>query len=201
MAERWLEERRKDYFYKKAKREGYRSRAAYKLQQINERYNVINRDNIVIDLGAAPGGWSQVAKELVGNRGFVLGLDLEEIEPLKGVEFIRGDITKKDIIENITSILKSADAVISDMSPDISGNYSIDHANSVYLCEKALEFAETILKPSGNFVVKIFQGDMFDNYLNELKKRFRQVRIYAPEAKRKRSSEIYIIAKGFNGRA
>lgn len=201
MAERWLEERRKDYFYKKAKREGYRSRAAYKLQQINERYNVINRDNVVIDLGAAPGGWSQVAKELVGDKGFVLGLDLEEIEPLKGVEFIRGDITKKDIIENIISILKSADVVISDMSPDISGNYSIDHANSIYLCEKGLEFAERILKSNGNFITKIFQGDMFDNYLNDLRKRFKQVRIYAPEARRKRSSEIYIIAKGFKGRA
>lgn len=199
MREQWVRERKREYYYKKAKREGYRSRAAYKLKQLNEKYKVIKKGNVVIDLGAAPGGWSQVAKELVGKAGFVLGVDLKEVAALEGVEFIRGDIAKKEVMDQVLAITKKADVVISDLSPSISGNYSIDHARSVHLCECALDFAEKILKPKGNFVTKIFQGDLFNDYFNKVKKRFEFVKAYTPEAKRKRSSEIYLVAKGFKG--
>jgi len=198
MTERWQRERKKEHYYRQAKKEGYRSRAAYKLKQINKKYNIIKKGDVVVDLGAAPGGWSQVAKEAVDN-GFVFGVDLEEIEPVEGVEFIRGDLTKKDVVENITSIVKKADAVISDMSPNISGAYSVDHARSVYLCENALSFAEKILKRNGNFVVKIFEGDLFKDYFEKVKNRFDYVKTYRPGATRKSSSEVYIIGKRFKG--
>ena len=198
MTERWQRERKKEHFYKQAKKEGYRSRAAYKLKQINKKYNIIKKGDVVVDLGAAPGGWSQVAKEAVDN-GFVFGVDLEAIEPIEGVEFVRGDLTKKDVVENITSIVKKADVVISDMSPNISGAYSVDHARSVYLGESALSFAEKILKRNGNFVVKIFEGELFKEYFEKVKNRFDYVKVCRPGATRKTSSEVYIIGKGFKG--
>ncbi|MEW6070348.1 MAG: RlmE family RNA methyltransferase [Candidatus Thermoplasmatota archaeon] len=197
MRARWLRERKRDYYYRKAKREGYRSRAAYKLMQINEKHKIIKEGNVVIDLGAAPGGWSQVAKELVGAKGFVLGIDLKEIAPIKGVEFIKGDITQKEVIDNVLAFGRRANVVIADLSPSMSGTYSIDHARSVHLCECALEFAEKILEPKGNFVTKIFQGAMLNDYINKLRSKFETVKIYVPEAKHKRSSEVYLVAKGF----
>ncbi len=198
MTERWQRERKKEHYYRQAKSEGYRSRAAYKLKQINKKYKIIKKGDVVVDLGAAPGGWSQVAKEAVGN-GFVFGVDLESIEPVEGVEFLMGDLTKKDVVETVTSLVKKADVVISDMSPNISGAYSVDHARSVYLCESALDFAEKILKRNGNFVVKIFEGDLFKDYFEKIKNRFDYVKTYRPKATRKSSSEVYIIGKGFKG--
>ncbi|MDI6708172.1 MAG: RlmE family RNA methyltransferase [Candidatus Thermoplasmatota archaeon] len=199
MRARWLRERKRDYYYKKAKREGYRSRAAYKLLQINEKYKVIKEGNVVIDLGAAPGGWSQVAKEFVGSNGFVLGIDLKEIVPVEGVEFIKGDITQKEVIDSVLAFRRRADVVIADLSPSMSGTYSVDHMRSVHLCDCALSFAEKILEPKGNFVTKIFQGELLKDYINKLKSKFEFVKIYVPEAKRKRSSEVYLVAKGFKG--
>ncbi len=198
MTKRWQSEHKKEHYYRQAKSEGYRSRAAYKLKQINKKYKIIKKGDVVVDLGAAPGGWSQVAKEAVGD-GFVFGVDLESIEPVEGVEFFRGDLTKKDVVETVTSLVKKADIVISDMSPNISGTYSVDHARSVYLCENALGFAEKILKRNGNFVVKIFEGDMFKEYFEKVKNRFDYVKAHRPKATRKSSSEIYIIGKGFKG--
>jgi 23S rRNA (uridine2552-2'-O)-methyltransferase len=199
MSKRLAKERKRNYYYRKAKLEGYRSRAAYKLKQINRKYKLINKGEIVIDLGAAPGGWSQVAKELVGEKGTILAIDVKEIIPLETVKFIKGDITKKEILDNVLAIIQKADVVIADLSPSLSGNYSIDHARSVYLSEKALEFAEKVLKSHGKFVTKVFQGELFQDYLKKVNEKFAFVKAYAPEAKRKRSSEIYIIAKGFKG--
>jgi len=189
--------RRKDFFYRKAKEEGYRSRASYKLLQINQKHNVIKKGDTVVDLGAAPGGWLQVAKEISG--GFVLGVDIQSIAPLGGVETLRGDITDPSTIESIRGMIEKtggADAVICDASPNLSGNWSLDHARSIDLCRSALDIATKILKPGGNFVVKVFQGDMFSDFLAEVKKHFSFVKVYGPQASRKESAEIYIIGKG-----
>ncbi|UZE92060.1 MAG: RlmE family RNA methyltransferase [Methanosarcinales archaeon] len=189
--------RHKDHFYRKAKEEGYRSRASYKLLQIDQRHHVIKRGDTVVDLGAAPGGWLQVAKELSG--GFVLGVDIQRIAPLEDVETLRGDITDSSAIESIKGMIEKtggADVVICDASSNLSGNWNLDHARSIGLCTSALGIATKILKPGGNFVVKVFQGDMFSDFLNEAKKHFRLVKVYGPRASRKESAEIYVIGKG-----
>ncbi len=213
MSKGWLEERRKDFYYRQAKREKYRSRASYKLLQLNKKYQLFSASDVVVDLGAAPGGWSQVAHEIVGDTGLVLGVDIDEIEPLDGVIFIKGDMTKDKTIEAVTSAIRDSlpakmrnearfvDAVISDMSPNISGNYSIDHAKSVYLSEIALGFAKRVLKPGGNFVVKIFQGDMFEEFLRAVKNEFEFAKAHSPKASRAASSEIYVIGKGLKEQA
>ena len=190
--------KREDHFYRKAKKEGYRSRASYKLQQINAKYNVIRPGNIVVDLGAAPGGWLQVAKEISG--GFVMGIDIQEIEPIEGVENLLGDITDPSTLKKIQDMIDKiggVDVVICDASPNLSGNWSLDHARSIGLCNSALKIAINILKPDGNFVVKVFQGDMFSNFLVSVKKNFSFAKAYGPRASRKESAEIYIIGKGF----
>jgi len=189
--------RHKDHFYRKAKEEGYRSRASYKLLQINQKHNVIKKGDTVVDLGAAPGGWLQVAKEISG--GFVLGVDIQNIAPLGGVETLRGDITNSSTLESISGMIEKtggADVVICDASPNLSGNWNLDHARSIDLCRSALDVATKILKPGGNFVVKVFQGDMFSDFLAEAKKHFSFVKVYGPRASRKESAEIYIIGKG-----
>ncbi len=189
--------RHKDHFYRKAKEAGYRSRASYKLLQINQKHNVIKKGDTVVDLGAAPGGWLQVAKEISG--GFVLGVDIQNIAPLGGVETFRGDITDPSTIESIKGMIEKtegADVVICDASPNLSGNWSLDHARSIDLCRSALDIATKILKPGGNFVVKVFQGDMFSDFLAAVKKHFSFVKVYGPQASRKESAEIYIIGKG-----
>lgn len=211
MSKGWVEERRKDYYYRRAKREKYRSRASYKLMQLNKKYQLFSASDVVIDLGAAPGGWSQVAHEIVGDTGVVVSVDIEDMEPIEGVLFIKGDITKERTIDSVIAVIKESvpaakrkeerfvDAVISDMSPNISGNYSIDHARSVYLAEVALTFAKKVLKPGGNFVVKVFQGDMFEDFLKSVKKEFEFAKAHSPKASRASSSEIYVVGKGYKG--
>jgi len=196
---RWYSERKNEHFYKEAKREGYRSRSAFKLKQIQKKYRILKKGHIVIDLGAAPGGWSQVAKEIVGDEGVVLGIDLSPIKPIKGVTFLQGDMTKESSLQELIESMeeKKADAIISDMSPNISGNYSVDHARSIYLCEKAFITASTFLKPGGNFLCKVFEGIELPRFLQELKNSFGLVKNFTPPASRKSSSEIYIIAKSF----
>ncbi len=186
---------RRDYFYKKAKREGYRTRASYKLKQINKKFNVIGRGDVVLDLGAAPGGWLQVAKEL--SMGTVIGVDLQKIEYILDVKTIRGDITIDETIFKIKEEIQTADVVVSDASPNLSGNWSYDHARSIELSESALKVAEAFLKPGGNFVVKVFRGDLYDTFLDTIRKRFGYVRAYTPEASRKQSAEIYLICKKY----
>jgi 23S rRNA (uridine2552-2'-O)-methyltransferase len=197
MSKRWIHERKRDGYYKQAKKAGYRSRSAFKLIQINKRYDVISKGDCVIDLGCAPGGWLQVAQELVGLEGKVLGVDIQKIETFIGINFIRGDITNPKTIKRITSEITKADVVLSDMSPNITGHYSMDHARSVDLAEKALEVAEKTLKSRGNFVVKVFEGDLFKDYFDRVKSSFDFTKAHSPKASRKQSSEIYVIAKGF----
>jgi 23S rRNA (uridine2552-2'-O)-methyltransferase len=194
---RWYSEKKKEHFYKEAKRAGYRARSAFKLMQIQDKFKILKEGDIVIDLGAAPGGWSQVAKEIVGENGTVIGIDLSPIKPISGIIFLQGDMTQKTSLLEILKLIdqEKADVVLSDMSPDISGNYSVDHAQSIYLSEKALSTAVSILKQNGNFVCKVFGGEDLQNFILQVKDRFQTVKEYCPDASRKSSSEVYIIAK------
>jgi 23S rRNA (uridine2552-2'-O)-methyltransferase len=200
MSKRWLAERKNDYYYKKAKKMDYRSRAAFKLKQIDDRFHILRKGARVVDLGAAPGGWLQVAREVVGPSGKVVGLDMQSIEPIDDVIVIRGDIREEETVNELFSqIGGKVDVVLSDMSPHISGSYSMDHARSVELCHHGLVFASKVLKKRGCMVMKIFQGDMMQDFLAEVRKHFGEVRLHGPKASRSSSSEIYIIAKGFLG--
>ena len=196
---RWYREKKKEHFYKQAKRVGYRARSSFKLLQIQKKFNIIKKGDTVVDLGAAPGGWSQVAKEIVGENGKVIGVDLMQIRPLFGVTFLQADMTRESSLCELENVIegKQADVIISDMSPDISGNYSVDHARSLYLSEQALKTAEILLKLNGNFVCKVFTGEDLDVFVKKINKKFRIVKRYFPPASRKTSSEIYIIAKFF----
>ncbi len=189
---------KKDGYYKKAKKEGYRSRAVYKLKQIDEKFNIFKKGYTVLDLGAAPGGWSQYAVEVVG-EGNVMAVDLVGMRDIEGVEQYRGDVTKEEDIRRITLIANEVDVIISDMAPNISGNYSLDQARSVYLARSALQVCHWTLKPGGNLVVKVFQGEDFENLLDDVKKYFRFVKCHSPKASRNTSSEMYIIGKGYLG--
>lgn len=198
MSDRWLAERKRDHYYRLAKKLNYRSRASFKLAQIDDKFHIFHNGDAVTDLGAAPGGWLQIAKERVGEKGKVVGVDLQKIEPLEGVETIRGDMVKPETAEKLKELLGGkADVVISDMSPNISGSYCMDHARSVDLCTHALNFARQVLKPNGNLVMKIFEGDMMKDFLKDVRKSFNNVKLHSPKASRDCSSEIYIIAKGF----
>lgn len=187
---------RRDYFYRKAKEEGYRSRAAFKLKQINERFNIIKKRDTVVDLGAAPGGWLQVAKELSGGK--VVGVDILPIEEIEGVETIKGDIRLDTTVDKIRDKIKKegSDVVICDAAPNLSGNWSYDHARSIDLATSALECARKLLKPEGRFAVKVFQGDMFPEFLDKVRRHFAKVQAFTPKATRKQSAEIYVIGKG-----
>ncbi|RLF29843.1 MAG: 23S rRNA (uridine(2552)-2'-O)-methyltransferase [Thermoplasmata archaeon] len=196
---RWYRERKREHFYKAAKKEGYHSRAAYKLKQIQSRFHIIRKGDVVVDLGAAPGGWSQVAKELVGKKGLLIAVDIQPIKPIDGIVFIKGDMTKNETIEKIKNKIngRKINVVISDMSPNISGNYSMDHANSIWLSENALGFAKKFLKNNGNFVCKVFDGELLRDLLEKVKDCFEIVKLHSPPASRKSSSEIYVVAKKF----
>ena len=201
MTRRWQSERKREFYYRLAKKENYRSRAAFKLKQINEKFDVIHRGDRLVDLGASPGGWSQVASELVGQTGKVVSADIKRMRSIEGVEFVLGDIREKKTVATILDKLGGAvDVVISDMAPNISGNYSTDHARSIDLCEHALEFAKNTLREGGIFVVKVFEGDLYPEYFAKVKKYFRNVKGHNPRASRASSSEIYIIAKSYIGR-
>jgi len=196
---RWYIEKKKEHFYKQAKQVGYRARSAFKLQQIQNRFHLIPNNGIVLDLGAAPGGWCQVAKELVGTQGIVIGVDLSSIKPIDDVQFLQGDVTKTETLEQIKDIMngKNADVILSDMSPDISGNYSVDQARSAWLCESALHVVTQLLQPGGHFICKIFEGEDTKAFIEKVKHQFMVVKTFSPEATRKSSSEVYIIAKSF----
>ena len=184
----------KDYYYRKAKEEGYRARSAYKLLQINEKFHVIKRGDSVVDLGAAPGGWLQVASKL--SCGKIVGVDLEGIAPIPGVVTIQADITSERTIDLAKEALGGdADVVLCDAAPNLTGAWDMDHAVSVDLARSALKVAKKLLRPRGNFVVKVFQGDMFLDYLNEVRKEFSSVHAHSPLASRKESAETYIVAK------
>ncbi len=184
----------RDYYYRLAKEEGFRARSAYKLLQINEKFHIIKRDDSVVDLGAAPGGWLQVAEKLSGGK--IVGVDLEGISFIPGVTTFRADITAESTVDLVKEALGGeADVVICDAAPNLSGAWDRDHAVSVDLARSALKMAKKLLKPRGNFVVKVFQGDMFIDYLNEVRKEFATVHAHSPVASRKESAETYVVAK------
>ncbi len=198
MSKNWMQERRRDYYYRKAKQLDYRSRASFKLMQLDDRFNLFKPGMTVVDLGAAPGGWLQVAAERVGPKGIVVGVDLQPIEPLEGVRTIKGDIRKPEVREELLTLTNGhVDVVLSDMSPNISGSYSMDHARSIELCEMALSFALATLSKNGKLVFKMFEGDMSRDLLAEVQRHFAAVKRYSPQASRSSSSEIYVVAKGF----
>ena len=193
----WIQDRQREYYYKKAKAENYRSRATYKLVQTNEKYQFIRRNDVVVDLGAAPGGWIQAARKMVGKNGYVLGVDLKPIEPFTQ-EYIRtivGDLTEPEIVEEIISFLpRKADVVISDAAPNITGVWEVDHARQIDLATKALEISLSLLRPLGNFFVKAFEGDLLNDFIQTVKTHFETVKIVKPQASRAKSSEMYILA-------
>jgi 23S rRNA (uridine2552-2'-O)-methyltransferase len=196
MSKRWVQEHQRDAHYRQAKREGYRARSAYKLEEINKRYTVIRPHDDVIDLGAAPGGWLQVIREITDGK--VIGIDLRRIEPLDNVTCIRGDMTSEKVRKKLVDAVGGkVNTIVSDMSPNISGNYTMDQAQSVYLGEMALDTAESLLDRGGNFVVKVFEGDLFPDFLRLLKTKFSRVKVHNPKASRKTSSEIYVIARNY----
>jgi len=197
MPTRWYRERKKEYYYRTAKKEGYRARSAYKLLQIQKRYRIIRKGNLVIDLGAAPGGWSQVA---VQRGAKVIAVDKDYMDPIEGVHFIQGDITEQSTIQKIKEKAEKVDVVISDISPNISGNYTLDQARSTWLSENALNIAMKTLKENGRFVCKVFVGEDYPEFLKKIKENFRMVKAFSPQASRKSSSEIYVIAIGFKGK-
>ena len=184
---------RSDAFQRKARREGYRARSAYKLMDIQKKSKIFKEGSTVLDLGAAPGGWSQVALEFIGEEGKLFGVDLQHILPLKGAQFIQGDLREVEIRRQLEEFAPKADAVISDMSPNLSGNYSVDQARSVELSLLALEIAAE--RKAKCFVCKVFEGSDFQEFRKEVIDEFGSVRTLSPEASRKQSSEVYLIAK------
>jgi 23S rRNA (uridine2552-2'-O)-methyltransferase len=190
--------RQREFYYREAVREGYRSRASYKLIQIHKKFNVFKAGDLVIDVGAAPGGWSQVASHLVIPNGRVFAVDLEFLEPMDNVLAIQGDISDPETHERLKTIIgEPVDIIISDLSPNVTGNWSTDHARQIYLTEQALRLcASGLLKRGGKFVCKLFMGDLFEDYIANLKKLFHFVYFYKPMASRKTSAETYAIAKG-----
>ncbi len=194
--------KRKDGYWKMAKKEGYRSRAAYKLIQLNEKFNLIARGDFVLDIGCAPGGWMQVAREIVGEKGYILGVDVQRI-PLfqeKNVEFLRKDIQNTDFIDVVKEKVEAFDVVISDISPTISGIWDIDHFKSIELSEKALTAAVELLCVHGNFLVKIFQGESTQEFFRKVKEHFAYTKISSPKACRKSSAEVYVVGKNFKNK-
>ncbi len=198
-SQKWLQEHHRDQYVKRAQMDGYRSRASYKLIEINQKDKIFKPGLIVIDLGAAPGGWSQVAAKLVGSKGKIIASDILNMNPIDKVDFVLGDFTDSVVLRNILNLLENnlVDLVISDMAPNISGIRGVDQIKAIYLIELALDMACEVLKPGGNFVVKAFHGEGFDQYILELKKRFKQVVSRKPDASRPRSREVYIVAKDF----
>ncbi|MBN1110395.1 MAG: RlmE family RNA methyltransferase [Methanomassiliicoccales archaeon] len=200
MSKNWMRERRQDFYYRNAKRLAYRSRASFKLMQIDDRFDIIREGMTVVDLGAAPGGWLQVAAERVGPKGKVVGVDLQPIEPLEGVRTIRGDVRREEVRQELMELTGGkVDLVLSDMSPNISGHYPLDHARSIELCEMALGFALRVLSPGGSMVVKMFEGNLGNEFLAQVRQYFTTVKRHSPKASRSSSSEVYVVAQGFHG--
>ncbi|MGY8872877.1 23S rRNA (uridine(2552)-2'-O)-methyltransferase RlmE [Neptunomonas japonica] len=195
----WLKEHFDDSYVKLAKEKGYRSRASFKLLDIQEKDNLFKKGMTVVDLGAAPGGWSQIAADLVGDNGRVVASDILPMDSLAGVEFVQGDFTEESVLNEILAVMDGelADLVISDMAPNMSGMNSIDQPAAMYLVELALEMAKDVLKPKGNFVAKVFQGEGFDQYLMDVRANFDRVVTRKPDSSRARSREVYIIGRGF----
>ena len=195
----WLKEHVDDIWVKKAQQDGYRTRASYKLIELDEKDQLFKSGISVLDLGSAPGGWSQVVAERLQGDGVIIASDILPMDPIAGVNFVQGDFTEQNVFDEIMTLVDSRpiDLVISDMAPNISGVSSIDQPRSIYLVELALDMAQQVLKPNGQFVAKVFQGEDFDEYVQQVKELFSKVLIRKPKASRARSREVYVVAKGF----
>ncbi len=196
---RWLEEHVNDPYVKRAQVDGYRSRASYKLLELIEKDKLVRTGMVVLDLGSAPGGWSQVVAPLVGPTGRTVASDILPMAPIPHVTFLQGDFTEQDVFDRILAALegKPVDLVMSDMAPNISGVDAADQASSMYLVELALEMARAVLAPGGNFVTKVFHGEGYEAYLKALRSSFDKVLVRKPQASRSRSREVYVLGKGF----
>lgn len=197
MGKRWEAEKKKEHYYKMAKKEKYRSRASYKLLQLNKKYKIIRPRDYVVDLGAAPGGWSQVALDIVGEEGKIIAVDLQRIKPFEEENFIQitGDFTKKETIEKIENELGwNADVILSDAAPKLTGIKDIDQLKSIDIALNALKISDSILKIGGSMIIKVFQGEGFEDYLKKVKKKFKNVKTTKPPSSKKGSMEMYLIA-------
>ena len=194
----WMQEHVNDEFVKRAQKEGYRARAAYKLIEIDDKDKLIKPGMTIIDLGATPGSWSQVAVQRLKGQGRIIAVDILDMQPIKGVEFIQGDFREESVLKILEAQLnnKQVDLVIADMAPNISGIADVDQAGAAYLTELALEFSKDWLKPSGNFLVKVFIGAGFDEILQNMRQMFDKVVTRKPKASRDRSSEVYLLGLG-----
>jgi len=197
-SKKWLDEHFSDEYVLRAQQEGYRSRACYKLLEINKTDRLLKAGMTVVDLGAAPGSWSQIAANLVGHKGKVVALDILEMDPIPDVDFVHGDFREDAVLEALMATIdgRPVDLVMSDMAPNTSGVKAIDQPRSIYLCELALELALLVLKPGGNMVIKVFHGEGFDEFLRSCRQSFTKVVSRKPEASRNRSREIYLVAQG-----
>jgi len=200
-SQRWLEEHERDPYVKRALHEGYRSRAAFKLLELQEKDHFLKPGMKVVDLGAAPGSWCEVARKFIGKKGQIVAMDLLPMDPIEDVTFIQGDFTEEEIYQRVLTEVGGGpiDVVMSDMSPNISGMSAIDQPRSMYLVELALDFAQQVLKPEGVFLAKVFQGEGFDAFLADIKHQFKRVVCRKPKASRPRSKEVYLLATGFRG--
>lgn len=200
-SKKWLREHFNDIYVKRAQADGYRSRASYKLLEIQEKDRLIRPGMVVLDLGAAPGGWSQVAAQLVGDHGRVVASDILPMDSIAGVEFVQGDFTDDAVFAQLLALLEGApvDLVISDMAPNMSGMNAVDQPRSMYLVELAADMAQRTLRPGGDFVTKVFHGEGFDSLVKGLRASFDQVLTRKPAASRSRSRETYLVARGYKG--
>jgi len=196
----WVKNRKREHYYRKAKKEKFRSRASYKLLQAVKKHEFIKPSYVVVDLGAAPGGWTQAARKLVGDSGFVLAVDLKLIKPVDApnVRTIIGDVAEPQTIQNILEFLpRSADVVVSDVSPNVSGVWELDHARQIDLASQSLRIATSILRSGGNFFVKAFQGGTLNMFVDEVKQHFSFVKLVKPKASRAKSAELYVLGRNF----
>jgi 23S rRNA (uridine2552-2'-O)-methyltransferase len=200
-SKKWMEEHVNDPYVKKAQADGYRSRASYKLIEINQKDKLFRPGSVVMDLGSAPGGWSQVVAPIVGKQGRVIASDILPMDSIIDVDFIQGDFTDEAVYNQILEVLGEdrVDVVISDMAPNISGVNTADQYSSIYLVELALDMARNVLQPDGSFCAKVFQGVGYDEYVKDLRSSFNKVVVRKPAASRPRSREVYLVATGFKG--
>ncbi|WP_018981612.1 23S rRNA (uridine(2552)-2'-O)-methyltransferase RlmE [Salinimonas chungwhensis] len=198
-SKRWLKEHFDDQYVQKAQKQGRRSRAFFKLEEVQQKDKLFKPGMTVVDLGAAPGGWSQMASSLVGPEGQVIACDILPMDPIAGVEFLQGDFREEAVLNALLNRIdgNNVDIVLSDMAPNMSGNNSVDQARSIYLCELALDMCHQVLKPGGSLAIKVFQGEGFDEYLKALRQTFTSIKTRKPDSSRARSREVYLVACGY----
>lgn len=197
----WLREHFDDHWVKLAQEKGYRARSAFKLEELHEKDGLLNHVTNVVDLGCAPGGWCQVARRIAPSNVRIIGMDILAMEPIDGVEFIQGDFREESVLNELLDLIgdEKIDLVLSDIAPNLSGVFAVDQPRIMYLAELALDFCLHCLKPNGNYAVKIFQGEGFDDYLAAMKKNFKKVVMRKPKSSRPRSREVYAVGIGFKG--